>query len=418
MANRTDGDEPRVLLSRTTVNQNSRNALRSLAEHGMLAEFWTTFVWDPKSRWNRLLPSGWLTQLARRSISEAPPEQVRSDPWREAVRLGARGTLVETLLCSGERLFSNFGIGMHFDRRVARRVRELQPDMVYTYDGGALQTLREAKKLGITAVYELTSSYWRWEHKLFAEEAELNPEFAPVLGGLTDPVGHLERKEQDLKLADYIVVPSLHVRESLRGVVAEENIRVIGYGAPPIRGEKRVARAADRPLQVLFVGSLIQRKGISYVLEAVEMLGRQVELTLVGRRFRPNARVDEAYRRWRWFETMPHAQVMDLMLESDVLVLPSLTEAFGLVVTEALACGLPVIVTPNTGASEIMHDGREGYIVPIRRADLIASRLETLHRDRELLAEMSRQAQVTAANNSWEHYRVHWASMVRSLAWR
>lgn len=148
------------------------------------------------------------------------------------------------------------------------------------------------------------------------------------------------------------------------------------------------------------------------------MLGSQVELTLVGSRSCANVRVDAACRRWRWFASMPHAQVMDLMQASDVLLLPSLSDPFGLVVTEAMACGLPVIVTPNTGASEIVHDGREGYVVPIRRADVIASRLETLHRDRELLAEMSRQAQATAAEHSWECYRVHWASMVRSLAWR
>jgi alpha-maltose-1-phosphate synthase len=409
-------DHPAVLLSRTTMNQNARNALCSLVEHGMLAEFWTTFVWRPRSVWNRILPGRWQSQLARRSIPEAPPERVRSVPWREAARLAVRGTVVENWLCSGERPFSSFGIGTHFDRRVARRLRKIRPGMVYAYDGAAVQTLREAKKLGITAVYELTSAYWRMEHKLFAEEAERNPEFAGLLGTLTDPAPYLERKEQELRLADYIIVPSAHVRESLRGVVAEEKIRVIAYGAPPIRDQQRVARAANRPLKVLFAGSLIQRKGISYVLEAVEMLGSHVELTLVGARICPNSKVDAACRRWRWFATLPHERVMELMQESDVLLLPSLTEAFGLVVTEALACGLPAIVTPNTGAGEIMRDSREGYIVPICRADVIAGRLESLHRDRDLLAEMSHQAQLTAANNSWEHYRVHWAGLVRSLA--
>lgn len=411
-------DQPTVLLSRTTMNQNARHALRSLVEQNMLAEFWTTFVWHLESRWSRLLPRSWQAQLARRSIPEAPRKQVRSVPWREIVQLGARGTPIEALLCADERPFSVYGMGMHFDRRVARRMRELRPGMVYAYDGAALETLREAKRLGITAVYELTSSYWRWEHKLFAEEAERNPEFAGLLPGLTDPARHLERKTQELQLADYVVVPSLHVRETLRGFVADEKIRVINYGAPPVRGRKQVAHTPGRPLQVLFAGSLIQRKGISYVLEAVEMLGRQVELTMVGSRFRANAKVDEACRRWRWFETLPHSRVLEVMQDADVLLLPSLAEGCALVILEALSIGLPVIVTLNTGSGEIMQDGREGYVVPIRRADLIASRLETLCRDRELLAEMSRQAQATAARNSWEHYRAQWAGMLRNLAWR
>ena len=82
-----------------------------------------------------------------------------------------------------------------------------------------------------------------------------------------------------------------------------------------------------------------------------------------------NPRVDEACRRWRWFETLPHSQVLDVMMESDVLVLPSLGEGFGLVVTEALACGLPVIVTPNVGASDLVRDGQEGFVVPVCSAD-------------------------------------------------
>ena len=120
-----------------------------------------------------------------------------------------------------------------------------------------------------------------------------------------------------------------------------------------------------RPLQVLFVGLLAQHKGIGYLLDAIDRLGSQVELTLVGRRFHANPRVDEACRRWRWFETLPHSEVLDLMMEADVLVLPSLSEGFGLVVTEALACGLPVIVTPNVGASDLVRDGREGFVVPV-----------------------------------------------------
>jgi glycosyltransferase involved in cell wall biosynthesis len=200
--------------------------------------------------------------------------------------------------------------------------------------------------------------------------------------------------------------------------VPSEKIVVIPYGAPEIKPRLHLNRDSHAPLKVLFVGNLGQHKGIGYLLEAMHLLGGMAELTLVGRRLHPNAKVDEACRRWRWFESLPHALVLEVMQESDVLVLPSLSDAFGLVVTEALACGLPVIVTPNTGASEIIHDGREGYVVPIRRADLIASRLETLHADPPLLAQMSRHAQQTAAQNCWENYRANWAQTVRSLAWR
>ena len=409
---------PSVLLSHPTGNQNVRNALRSLVEHEMLAEFWTSIQWNAESGWNRLLPPGVKAQLARRSFPEASAGQVKTLPWREIVRLGARSTPLEPILSAQGRPFSSFGMYRHFDRRVARRLAELRPNAVYTYETAARQSFRQAKRCGITTIYEKDSSYWKWANRLFAEEAERNPHLAGLLCSLDDSRAHLEWKEEELQLADHIVVPSEHVRHSLRGVVAEEKILVLGFGAPGIRPRTKFNVDASRPLKVLFVGHLGQHKGIGYLLDAMDMLGSQAELTLVGGRLRPNARVDEACRRWRWHGTMPHNQVLDLMQESDVLVLPSLSDAFGLVVTEALACGLPVIVTPNTGASEMIRDGREGFIVPVCRADAIAARLETLHRNREMLVEMSLRAQRTAAEMSWENYRDRWAGAVRSLAWR
>jgi starch synthase len=412
------GRNPAVLLSRTTVNQNTRNALRSLVEHEMLAEFWTTFSWNAKSIWNQLLPRSLQIQLARRSISEAPAHQVRNVPWREVVRHGAHGTPFESLLCSGQRPFSVYGMGTNFDRRIARRVRVLRPNIVYANEGAAMQTFREAKKRGITTIVEVSSSYWKWTRNLLKEEAERNPEFAGLLSNLRDSEEFVEQKEEELQLADYIFVPSEHVGRTLEGVVPAEKIRMVTYGAPEVRPRAQFNVDSRRPLQVLFVGNLGQSKGIGYLLEAIGMLGEQVELTLVGRRLRPNARVDEFCRRWRWIETLPHGQVLQLMQKSDVLVLPSLSEGCALVVLEALACGLPVVITPNTGSLAFVCDGREGFVVPIRRADAIAERLEAIHRDREMLVEMSRQAQVTAAENSWPIYRAKWAGAVRSVAWQ
>jgi starch synthase len=417
----TDADRhsggPTVLMSRTTVNQNTRNALRSLVEHGMLAEFWTTFAWDPDSFWNSLLPERLRAQLMRRSHPEAPAELVRSVPWREVIRLGARGTPFENLLCSGERPYSVVGMSVNFDGRVARRLRELRPDIVYASEGAALQTFREARKHGITTIVEQSSSHWRWTRGLLAEEADRKPEFANLLPNLLDSDRHLERKEEELHLADHVFAPSEHVVNTLKGVVTDDKIHMIPYGAPKVRPRQHINNDPGAPLKVLFVGNLGQHKGIGYLLEAMDLLGGQAELTMIGRRLRANASVDEACRRWRWIETLPHAQVLDMMQQADVLVHPSLSEGCALVVLEALACGLPVIITPNTGSLAFVRDGQEGFVVPIRRPDAIAGRLKLLHRNREMLVEMSRRAQTSAAENSWENYRTTWASTIRNLEW-
>lgn len=410
--------EPRVLLSHPTGNQNVRNALLSLVEHKMFAEFWTTVQWPAHSPWNRLMPGRLRAQLARRSFGDAPRGQVRSVPWRETMRLTVRSTPLWKLLSTGERPLSVIGVYRHFDRRVARRIEKLSVDVVYAYEGGALETFRAAKRLGVTTCYELPSTYWYWEHKFLSSEAERNPSYSELLPKLKDPPGHMRWKDEELALADYVFVPSEHVGNTLEGVVPASRIRIVNYGAPAPRHDKQISLDKSRPLQVLFVGMLHQRKGIGYLLDAIDMLGGQVELTLVGRRYRPHARVDAACRRWRWFESLPHAKVLDLMQEADVLVLPSLTEAFGLVVTEALSCGLPVIVSLNTGASELIRDGCEGFVVPAAQAEAIADRLHVLNCNRELLRSMSRAAQATAAEKSWERYRACWADAVRSVPWR
>ena len=92
------------------------------------------------------------------------------------------------------------------------------------------------------------------------------------------------------------------------------------------------------------------------------------------------------------------------MAAHDVFVFPSLFEGFGLVLLEALAMGLPVITTAHTAGPDLIHEGVEGFIVPIRDSAAIAACLELLHCDRARLAEMSRQARCRAREFSWASY--------------
>ena len=409
-------ETPSILISHPTGNQNVRNSVIALEEHGMLAEFCTTVAWNPSARWNHILPAKLQAQLGRRAYPGVPDGKLRCFPWREMVRLGSRPRIVQEFLSSKERPFSIIGIYRDLDKKVAQRVSELSPDAVYAYEGAALETFREAKKRGIRTIYELSSSYWYWAQKLLVEEAEQNPAFANLLPTLTDSKRHLEWKDEELHLSDVIVVASEHVRATLSGVIPAERIRVINYAAPPIRPRTANLMRADQPLRVLFVGLLAQHKGISYLLDAMDSVRANAGLTLIGSRFRKNRRMDEACKRFQWRESLPHESVLEAMMKADVLVLPSLCDAFGLVVTEALACGLPVIVTTNVGAKDVVRDGVEGYVVPIRDSDAIAGRLELLCRDRELLGCMSRNALSKAMEISWEKYRADWARVVRDAA--
>mgnify|MGYP000483547784 CR=1 FL=1 len=106
----------------------------------------------------------------------------------------------------------------------------------------------------------------------------------------------------------------------------------------------------------------------------------------------------------RWIASLPHRGVLAEMRRHDVLAFPSLFEGFGLVILEAMSQGLPVITTPHTAGPDVIEDGRDGFLVPIRAPTAIAEKLELLHHDREKLAEMSRAAMKKAAQFTWDNY--------------
>jgi len=170
-------------------------------------------------------------------------------------------------------------------------------------------------------------------------------------------------------------------------------------------------------LRVLYVGSLGQRKGLSYALDAVQAIGSQVNLTLIGRPTAPNCRpLLNALEQHRWIETLPHVQILEQMRQHDVLLFPTLFDGFGLVITEAFSQGLPVITTLNSGAPECIRDGVEGFIVPIRNTQAIVERLLQLASNRDQLAAMSKACLRRATELSWAGYEKRLSAVVGQAA--
>ena len=131
----------------------------------------------------------------------------------------------------------------------------------------------------------------------------------------------------------------------------------------------------------------------------------QVELTLIGRPSGSCFPLEQALKTHRWIASLPHQQILEEMSRHDVFVFPSLFEGFGLVILEAMSQGLPVITTPHTAGPDVIADGEDGFIVPIRSAEAIAEKLELLARNRSLLLAMSQAAQRKANQYSWESYQ-------------
>jgi len=402
-----------VLLSHPMGNANVRQALLALHERGMLAEFWTTIRWDPDCALNALLPPKIRAEVNRRSYPQVAAELVRTLPWREAARLLAQRAGFSSWTRRNESPLSAASVISALDRAVAQRVEQNGLEAVYAYEDGALETFRAARRRGVRTVYELPITYWKAMHQLLEEEAELCPGWAETLPSRWDSAEKTDRKDAELELADLILVPCGYAAGTLpEGLRSRARVEVIPYGAPD--AAEHASRTRNEKLRVLYVGGLTQRKGIAYLLRAVEAMKSRVELTLIGRRVGRCAELERALARCRYIPSLPHSQVLEEMERHDVLVFPSLTEGYGLVILEALSRGLPVITTRNTGGPEALRDGREGYLIPIRSAEAIAEKLELLDRDRELLEAMQEAALARARECGWERYRELLAATLES----
>ena len=393
-----------LLLSHPTGNANVRAAARSLHTAGWLQELHSCICWDSQAPLAKLLPPSVAFQLARRSFSDVPISLQHSYPWRELLRLGAPWV---PLLRRHERgPLSIDAVHRSFDRYVAKRLPNL-PGLraVYAYEDCALRTFQAAEKLGLNRIYDLPIGYWRAARQIFEEERELQPEWACTLTGLKDSPTKLARKDQELQLSDRVVVASAFVRSTLLlHNACTAPIAVVPYGAPPPLAQL-THTASGGPLKVLFVGSLGQRKGLSYALEAIEMLGSQATFTLIGKPAGEECKpLLAALKRHKHIASLSHPQILEQMRQHDVLLFPTLFDGFGLVITEALSQGLPVIATTHSGAPECISDGVEGFIVPIRNAWAIAERLQQLAADRGQLTAMRHACLRRAAELSWVGY--------------
>jgi starch synthase len=190
---------------------------------------------------------------------------------------------------------------------------------------------------------------------------------------------HYERSRAMMPDVDYVLSPSTFVSRSFleRGFKPEQilkNVYPIDISCfqPP-----STPRPKNRPLTIIAPGSLSLRKGTPYLLESFRLVLKKIpEARLVLNRavFDNVAGIVRQYADLPidWQPTLAHPQLADKMRECDLLVLPSLEDGFARTVTEGLACGLPVITTPNTGASDVIIPGRNGEIVPIRDPAAIA----------------------------------------------
>ncbi|HWA85878.1 MAG TPA: glycosyltransferase family 4 protein [Opitutus sp.] len=406
-----------ILFSHPTGNANVRHAALGLQRAGLLGEFWTCVNYRETRLLRRFMPSVLARQLNRRVFPPELAAVTRSFPFREIGRLLAPRAGLRSLVRHEQGPLSVDAVYRSLDRKVSQRLGDDRFRGVYAYEDGARESFRAATQRGLLRIYDLPIGYWRAARAILQEEALREPEWAMTLNGNLDSPQKTARKDAELHQASLVIVASsftlrtLDYAEDFRGSVV-----MIPYGAPPPVPAQPAARSSSNgKLRALFVGSLGQRKGLSYLFRAVRALRPDVELTVIGARpLVSSPALDRELRDVRWLPTCSHGEVLAEMAAHDVFVFPSLFEGFGLVLLEALAMGLPIIATPHTAAPDLITDGAEGFIVPVRSSEAIVGKLDYLRRNPELRREMSDLARRRAAEFTWEHYGESLAACISS----
>ena len=221
----------------------------------------------------------------------------------------------------------------------------------------------------------------------------------------------------------FLAASSFTKRTLVENGARPESITVVPYGVDSRRFSPPAERARDlnRPLRLLFVGTINQRKGIKYLLEALRLLnarsakGRHVHLTVCGRVV-DRLELFEAFA--ETVDVRPSVSFADLLAayrEADLFVFPSVAEGFAQVLLESLACGLPILSTTHTAAPDLIEHGVQGFVVDPRRPDLLAERIEWTLSHRGQLWDMRQAARERATEFSLERFRTGVASAVRAF---
>lgn len=410
----------KVSLVHPTGNPNVREAALALAEVNLLKEIVTAIATSPdleESFYLKLIPKKLknilVYELGRRTW--IPPENVtiKTYPYEEIIRLILAKTGLSNRLglgATGPISWVYARLDKHFANN---HLQDL--DAVYCYEDGAAITFEKAKKKGILCLYDLPILFYETSVKIQQEEAELFPELAECLGSAKEPQWKLERKQKEIELADQIFVASSITKQSLLNAgVNAEKINVIPYGSPLDYFSAQTKQ--DSKFRAIFVGRIGARKGVHYLLQSWQKLKLvNAELLLVGvNEFPPNY-LEKYAECCTHISSVPHKELNQYYSSANVLVFPSLVEGFGLVLLEAMTCGIPIIATYNTAAPDLITDGVEGFLIDIRDENALQEKLEWCYQNPEQLKLMGKAARLKAEKLTWSLYREKLGNKIISI---
>jgi glycosyltransferase involved in cell wall biosynthesis len=301
-----------------------------------------------------------------------------------------------------------------FDFWISRQLP--QATIFYGWTHHALYSLKAAKRKGMLTIIERANTHPVSYTRLLKQEYAARG----IRQGAYHP--HIFNKHlQELQETDYVAVTSEFTKQSLiENGIDEHRILLTPLGVNTDHFHPPEESPDDEDVfRVVYVGQISLRKGVHYLLEAWSALQlHQAELVLVGDVL-PELQ-DDVTRHLAQTTTItlcPYASDPASAYQgASVFILPTLEDGFGLVVLEAMACGVPVIITEHTGAKDCVRSGLDGFVIPPYSVESIADTLKYCYTHRSELQTMGRQAREQAEQFPWSRYQDGIAAHLQRIA--
>ena len=307
------------------------------------------------------------------------------------------------------------------DHIVARRLEKLagQIDIVHTWPDAALETLHAARRLGIPTVLERPNAHTRYAYEAVQRESKRLGITLASTNEYAFKVDVLQKEEKEYRLADYLLCPSdFTIRTFLDQGFQREQLKKhqYGYDEKACYPDATAPRDTNLGLTMLFVGDAAVRKGVHFALEAwLQSPASRKGTFLIAGRFLP-AYADKlsAMLSHPSVRVLGHRNdVPELMRKSDILVLPSIEEGFGLVCVEAIGSGCVPLV--SEACTDVCKHMENALVHPIGDVKTLTEHIAMLHDNRAQLGRLRAACLLLAPKVTWTAAGVRLLQLYREV---
>lgn len=392
--------------------QHSYRLATALKKAGMLEKYVTT-VYKKKGNMTDIV-SHLLPKKYRKKAESRHCDALRDDEVIQYCEGGGLLKLLSSYVPFLRRYYvkTRFMTADRFAHKVADYAIKNDVDAVVIYDNCSHVLFQELKERApnIIRILDMSAANLAYIKHIYEKDFKLAPAFENLLRKERPYIWdehYMERYMMDIENAQYFLTPSEFVERSLAfSGIKQHQMLYCPYGVDltMFHPKERYKPLRQKTIEFIYVGGVKELKGISYLLECFDSISIQdAHLTVVGIANATDL-IDKYKPKVTFTGIVQHDEIIDYLLKADVFVFPSLGEGMSLTVMEAAASGLPLIVSENSGYTDKIKDGEEGWIINCQSTEQIKKAVQWFINHPEKIETMGRKANLMARKFTWERY--------------